>query len=226
MSSTPGPPPTSTLTAALAQLPAKFRHALALYQQGNPALARAVCEEILAVKPDQFDTLNMLAMIAGQANDFERAVKWFDRAIEVDPAHAATHCNRGFALQEAHMWDAALASYDRAIALKSDYALAHNNRGNVLRRLGRLEEALASYDRALGINSAAVQSPLLQVTRRNVPTLETPYTTKSFHVAFAPGAIVIRKLLQPETIELPAVQMPSQDLLRSSMDTCKSPFST
>jgi len=158
MSSTPGPPPTSTLTAALSQLPAKFRQALALYQQGKPASAQAVCEEILAVKPDQFDTLNMLAMIAGQANDFERAVKWFDRAIEVDPNHAATYCNRGFALQESQLWDAALASYDRAITLKSDYALAHNNRGNVLRRLGRLEEALAGYDRALAINSAAVQS--------------------------------------------------------------------
>lgn len=150
----PIPQPTA---AAPAQLSHKFHQALALHQQGQPARAQVVCEEILKIEPDHFDTLNLLGLIAGQTNDLKRAVELFDRAIAANPNHAPTYCNRGYALQESRQLEAALASYDRALAIHAAYALAHNNRGNVLRLLGRLEEALASFDRAVAISPAFVQ---------------------------------------------------------------------
>ena len=110
-------------------------------------------EEVLKIQPDHVDTLNSLALIAGQSKEFSRAVELFDKALKVDPTNAATYCNRGLALQELRQLDSALMSYNQAIALKADYAVAHYNRANALKELGQLDAALASYDKAIASNA-------------------------------------------------------------------------
>jgi tetratricopeptide (TPR) repeat protein len=137
--------------SAHSQVPAKLQLANALHQRGQLESARLIYEEILKVQPKHFDALHLSGVIAAQAKNPKRAVELINRAIKSNPNHAASHCNRGTALQELKQFSAALASYDRAIALKADYALAFCNRGNVLKELGRFDEALASYDQALAI---------------------------------------------------------------------------
>ena len=130
----------------------KFQQARALHQQGQLSRASAIYQEILKVQPRHLDTIQSLAMIAGQAREFNRAVELLNRAIQLDPGNAATYCNRGLALQELGQLEPALLSYDRAIALKPGYAVAYFNRGNALRQVGRWDAALADYDQAIAAN--------------------------------------------------------------------------
>jgi predicted O-linked N-acetylglucosamine transferase (SPINDLY family) len=151
-------PQQGTVTAAAAGLAAKFAQARALHQQGQLAPARSIYQEILQMQPEHFDTLNLLGVLAGQTKDLTEAVRYFDRAIAVEPKNAAPYCNRGLALKELGQLDGALASFDQAIALNHDDAVAQYGRGNVCKDLGQVEQALASYDAAAAINPTFAQA--------------------------------------------------------------------
>ena len=133
----------------------KLQQALALHQKGMLSAAKAIYEEILKQKPDHFDALHLLGVIAYQTRNLHEAEELIGRAIKVNPnnaaAHAAAYSNRGIALNELKRRDEALASYDKAIALKPDYAEAYSNRGNTLKDLKRLDEALASYNQTIAL---------------------------------------------------------------------------
>ena len=132
-----------------AALPAKLQQANTFHQRGQLATAQALYEDILRVQPRHFDALHLLGVIAAQTKNPAKAANLIGKAIEIDPHHAAAHCNRATALQELGQREAALVSYDQAIAIKPEYAVAYINRGHVLRELKRWDAAIESYDRAI-----------------------------------------------------------------------------
>jgi predicted O-linked N-acetylglucosamine transferase (SPINDLY family) len=152
------PKPATMADLSSARLTELFERARALHQQGQLEPARATYEEILAMQPGHFETLNLLGVLSGQSRDLQRAVEYFDKALAVQPDSAASHCNRGLALQQLRQLDEALMSFDRAIALKNDDAVAFYSRGNVFKDLGQLERALADYDKAVTINHGFAQA--------------------------------------------------------------------
>lgn len=134
----------------------KFQRARNLHQQGQFPRARAIYEEILAIQPNQLDTLLSLGLLAGQTKDFVQAVRLLEEAIKGDPTNPGAYCNRGLALQELGRLHEALDSYNRAIALKGDYPVAFFNRGNALKDLGEWDAAVKSYDRAIEASPSMV----------------------------------------------------------------------
>lgn len=96
----------------------------------------------------------------GQAGDHAGALRLYDRALALSPAHAPAHQGRGGALFHLGRIEEALAAFDAALAIRPDWADARLNRGAALRRLGRLDEALAAYDALLRLhpNAAAVRA--------------------------------------------------------------------
>jgi predicted O-linked N-acetylglucosamine transferase (SPINDLY family) len=133
---------------------AQLQAALALHQKGHLAEAEILYKEILHSQPDHFDTLQLLATIAGQQNKLTEAVELFDRALKINPNHPASLNNCGNTLLMLKRYDEALLSYDRAIAVQPDNADTYCNRGVVLQALKRYEEAVASYDRAVALRPA------------------------------------------------------------------------
>lgn len=132
-------------------LQATFKRGLALHQQGKLAEAERIYCDVLQKRPNHFDALHLLGVIAYQTRRTERAVDLIRRAIGLNAEVAAAHNNCGLALQDLKHPADAIESYDRAIALKPDYAEAHNNRGNALQDLRRIPGALASYDKAIAL---------------------------------------------------------------------------
>jgi len=126
-----------------------LRQAHALYRSRDWEQAERVCRDILATRPDEFDALNLLGIIAAQTQRRAEAAELLGRACAVRPDSAAARNNHGALLRELGRLDEAVASYDRAIAIKPDFAEAHTNRGNALLDLGRPDEALASYECAV-----------------------------------------------------------------------------
>jgi predicted O-linked N-acetylglucosamine transferase (SPINDLY family) len=134
------------------QLVRMYEQGRVLQQQGRLAEARGIFLRIIEQDPTHFDALNLLGVLAGQARNFEQAVKYFDAAISVAPDNPAPYCNRGLALKEMNHPDAALASFSRAIALKSGDAIAYYCRANIYSELGQPGQALGDYDRCVAID--------------------------------------------------------------------------
>lgn len=101
--------------------------------------------------PNEFESIYEQATSAAAAQDFERAIRLYGRAIAVDPLHAEAYYKRGNALKDQGSLDAAILSYTQAIERKPDYAYAYCNRGVVQQALGRTAEALASYEHAISL---------------------------------------------------------------------------
>ena len=103
------------------------------------------------MKPDYAEAHNNLGAMAQEAKEWESALQYFRKALEIEPNHAEAHSNLGVTLQELGRLDEAEASYKQTIALNPDYAEAYNNLGNTLKELGRLDEAEASYTQAIAL---------------------------------------------------------------------------
>jgi tetratricopeptide (TPR) repeat protein len=136
----------------------KLQQAFALLRQGRLSEAKAIYESILKQKPNHFDALHLLGLIASRTENLHQAEKLIGKAIKVNPNDSDAYFNRGNVLMDLRRLDEALADYDKAIALKPVYAEAYNNRGNVLKNLKRLDEALANYDKALSLKPTLAEA--------------------------------------------------------------------
>ena len=74
--------------------------------------------------------------MAQDANDWESALRYFEKALEIDPNLAEAHYNLGITLKELGRLDDAEASFTQAIAMKPNYAEAQHS----------LVELLTSYN--------------------------------------------------------------------------------
>lgn len=126
-----------------------MERAARLYEAGNLAAARSLCEDILRADSHHFYALHLLAAIAATQGEHEDCVALASRAIQANPRNAEALSNRGAALRALCRFDEALADYDRALAVAPGSAAILNNRGVTLAALGRHREAVECYDRAL-----------------------------------------------------------------------------
>lgn len=129
----------------------KLQQALGLHRRGALADAKEIYQDILKQRPDDFDALFLLGVIACQTNNPRQGEELFGKAIRINPDVAEAYNNRGNALKDLGRPDEAIADYDKAISLRPDYAEAYNNRGIVFKDLNRLDEAIASYDKAISL---------------------------------------------------------------------------
>jgi tetratricopeptide (TPR) repeat protein len=134
-----------------ASLASLFAEGLARHRAGQLADAEAIYHQVLASKPDHFDSLHLLGVIFLQRGNPAKAVQQIGLALKKEPNNIDALNNRGNALNDLKRFDEALASFDRALGLRPDHAETHSNRGNALKELERFEEALGSYDRALAL---------------------------------------------------------------------------
>ena len=136
----------------------QLARAQALHRQGHAAAAREIYEHVLRADPDHYDALNELGMLAGQANQSEEALQYFERAIAIRPQDPAAHVNLGNALRQLRQPEAALARFETALSLNPTNAIVYYSRAEAHRDLGRNEAALSDYDRAVAIDSGFVQA--------------------------------------------------------------------
>src|ERR1700741_3187145 len=72
--------PAGTPTAA-----ALYLTALGFLRAGHPRDAEACCRDALALDADHADTLNLMGLLALQAEQYDHAVDWISRAIRQEP---------------------------------------------------------------------------------------------------------------------------------------------
>ena len=86
------------------------------------------------------------------AGQTDKAIKYYCKAIDLNPLFAEAFCNRGVAKSHLGNKKGAIKDYDKATELNPEYAKAYNNRGSVKADLGDKEEAIKDYDKAIELN--------------------------------------------------------------------------
>jgi tetratricopeptide (TPR) repeat protein len=120
-------------------------------QTGDSRLAVELIGKAIAIQSHHAEAHCNCGSALEALQQWDDAIRSYDRAIAIKPLYADAHFNRGNLLQKMRRLEDALASFDQAIALKDNFARAYFNRGNVLRELGRLGGALESFDRAIAL---------------------------------------------------------------------------
>jgi len=132
-------------------VPEAMRIGLEHQQAGRLAEAERIYRQVLQLNPNQPDALNLLALIAHNANNNEIALELIGRAVLTNPANPYFLNNLGEVQRGLSRPQEAVASFDQALRLKPDLAEALSNRGGALQELGRHAEAVTSYDCALAV---------------------------------------------------------------------------
>ncbi len=134
-----------------AMLLAAVRH----HRAGQLTIAAKTYREILAIDPEQPDSLHLLGMIAYEAGGHELAVTLIRKAIAIRLANndeqASHYSNLGIVLQAQGNIDEAATCFEKALSLDPDLAEVHVNLGNILHDNGKSQEALVCYERALAL---------------------------------------------------------------------------
>jgi len=84
-----------------------------------------------------------------RAKNYEAAVKYFSKAIDVNPDEAKLYHYRGLAYESCKQHASAIKDYDKAIALKPDAPEVHYSLGNIYNTLGNYDSALKNINQTL-----------------------------------------------------------------------------
>jgi tetratricopeptide (TPR) repeat protein len=142
-----------------------FADALQHHVAGRLKKAEWLYRQILAVNPQDADSLHLLGLVGHQTGRHEFCIDMIHQAIGINAQEALYHSNLGAVLKHQGRPDQAAAAYRRVIELKPDDPVALNNLGLTLQEQGRLEEAATCYRRALDLKA---DDPMMHCTLGNV----------------------------------------------------------
>jgi Flp pilus assembly protein TadD len=105
----------------------------------------ATTEEIKETDPEVL--LNQ-GIAFGKEGQYDRAIAYFNKALDINPRDAETYYNRGVAHDELGQYDKAIADYTKAIEINPNLAEAYNNRGIAHYEKGKYDMACSDWKRA------------------------------------------------------------------------------
>ena len=86
----------------------------------------------------------------GPGKDYENAVKFYSRAIELNPSNAIYYGNRSLAYLRTECYGYALADATRAVELDKKYIKGYYRRAASNMALGKFKAALRDYETVRG----------------------------------------------------------------------------
>jgi tetratricopeptide (TPR) repeat protein len=96
--------------------------------------------------------LNKLGIALHQQTALGSALKYYERAVKVDPLYADAENNIGTIWYQRKKYGKAIKAYQKAIAIRSDMAVLFSNLGYAYFADKKYEEAIASFRQALSID--------------------------------------------------------------------------
>jgi tetratricopeptide (TPR) repeat protein len=135
-----------------------FKEALTLQQSNQFELAIHRYLELLAIKPQHFDALQLLATCYAHINRYDLAIATFSDALAINKKNPKVFNNYGFVLAKVGDTANALKMYEKALKLDTTYLDALNNLANLFQQMGSFEKAVDLYTRINKIDKNYVQS--------------------------------------------------------------------
>jgi len=126
-----------------------FEKAILLHKKGSLKEAEEIYKNIYKKNSSSYEATHLLGAINIQLKNFNEAIDWIKKALNLNPKSSASYNNLGAAYIGLKKYDHALINFKEAIKLKPDYAEAHNSIGIVYTNLKKYDEALFSLKRAI-----------------------------------------------------------------------------
>jgi protein O-GlcNAc transferase len=123
--------------------------ALSAFQAGNYFEAHRLCVIVIDKDKKNIVALHLSGVIEALQKNTENALRFFDRALKIDPHNADILADKGNVLTELGQHHEALLCYQQAVAINAGHWRALQNQGATLLLLKRFAEALAVFDRLL-----------------------------------------------------------------------------
>jgi tetratricopeptide (TPR) repeat protein len=96
-----------------------------LQDLGEFELAKEQYQNLIAIDSRSYPAYNNLGSIAlVNEDDYEEAVRYFTKAIEIDSLYAQAWCNRGIAYEFLNEWEKARADFKRCLKIDPEYESA------------------------------------------------------------------------------------------------------
>jgi uncharacterized protein (TIGR02466 family) len=124
---------------------------LELYKAKKRTEAETACRALLDERPDDAETLSMLAATLIDRRAFVEAEAALRRAHELAPQSPVPWTNLGRFLQQHNRWGEALEHYKQAAARFPDNPTFSGTLGQICQRAGRFAEAESAYRHASGL---------------------------------------------------------------------------
>ena len=125
------------------------------------------------VTVSDYDTAIMDGVSAQNLNKPEKAIKHFERAIQIDSKKAGGYLGRANGLNSMGKYREAIEDYDRALVIDPNLANAYANRGIAYANLGENEKAIADYEKAFELDPKIDDPPgFIKRLFDNVPNKE------------------------------------------------------
>jgi protein O-GlcNAc transferase len=121
-------------------------------QSGNAKQAEEMLTEILAVEPDNADSLALLGIVYFHLHNYDLAIAYSEKALHYEPDSAYIYFNLGNAYREKKEYAEAISSYRKASELNPELGDAYYNLGAIFQDTNRFQEAIDSYSKALAID--------------------------------------------------------------------------
>lgn len=114
--------------------------------------AAEVYKKLSSQEPRNPVYLNKLGIALHQQTALSAALKYYERAVKVDPLYADAENNIGTIWYQRKKYGKAIKAYEKAIAIRNDMAVLYSNLGYAYFGEKKYEEAIKSFRQALAID--------------------------------------------------------------------------
>ena len=111
------------------------------------------------VTVSDYDSAIMDGLSKLNLNKPEKAIKAFEKAIQIDPNRADGYLGRANSLNTLGRHKQSLEDYSHALSIDPKLANAYANRGIAYAHLGEIDKAIADYEKALGLDPSIDDKP-------------------------------------------------------------------
>ena len=130
----------------------KFEESFNLHKQGKIKEALEIYLKILPEQKNNSKLNYLIGVIYLQSKNFELAVNFFEKTINLDKNNLGAYNNLGASLQQLRRFEQAVKVYEKVLSFKPDFTDALNNLATCFANLKKYDQAISYFEKILKIN--------------------------------------------------------------------------
>ncbi|OUL28681.1 hypothetical protein BV372_24345 [Nostoc sp. T09] len=119
------------------------------YQSGQLQASQSCFQQVLQQQPDNANAWHFLGLIAEQHKQYETAIEFINKSLEINPESAIFHINLGNIYQKQGDFQQAILLYQKALILQHDNVNTYYNLGFAYHEQGKLPQARTAYQKTI-----------------------------------------------------------------------------
>ena len=129
-----------------------------LYNNSDFSILKKEIDLLLPHNKDSFFLLNLLGTFHARLQNYDDAIKFYKKAMVINPDSAQCHYNIGTTYLEIKKYQEAITSLKCSIKIDDKNPEAYNNIANAYKSLGSHNEAITNFSKAIKLDQSHLKS--------------------------------------------------------------------